>query len=263
MNGKKNGKTQSVFDVKGNVAIVTGASSGLGKLFAETLAEAGANLALCARRIELVNEFAKELQSKYNVEVFTMKVDVTNEEEVKKFIQEAYNKFKRIDILVNNAGIADINPSISVPKENFEKVIATNLTSVFIVAREVAKYMMKSKYGKIINIASIYGQNGDVFPVASYYAAKGGVINLTRALAVEWAESGIYVNAIAPGFFPSEMTKDIFNNPQYMQHIVSKTPLRRAGRPEDLKGVTLLLASHASDYITGQTIFVDGGWTIW
>jgi len=256
-------KLSELFDIKGNVAIVTGASSGLGVIFAETLAEAGANLALCARRIERVEELAKRLEKDYGIKTISMKVDVNDENLVKEFVEATYKKFGRIDILVNNAGIADIAPSFQVPKENFVNVINTNLVSVFIVAREVAKYMEKAKYGKIINIASIYGQNGDIFPVASYYASKGGVINLTRALAVEWADKGIYVNAIAPGFFPSEMTKGVFENEEAMKHIITKTPLKRTGSPEDLKGVLLLLASHASDYITGQTIFVDGGWTIW
>jgi gluconate 5-dehydrogenase len=256
-------KLSELFDIKGNVAIVTGASSGLGVIFAETLAEAGANLALCARRIERVEELAKRLEKDYGIKALSMKVDVNDENLVKEFVETTYKKFGRIDILVNNAGIADVAPSLQVPKENFVNVINTNLVSVFIVAREVAKYMEKAKYGKIINIASIYGQNGDIFPVASYYASKGGVINLTRALAVEWADKGIYVNAIAPGFFPSEMTKGVFENEEAMKHIITKTPLKRTGSPEDLKGVLLLLASHASDYITGQTIFVDGGWTIW
>lgn len=256
-------KLSELFDIKGNLAIVTGASSGLGVLFAETLAEAGANLALCARRIERVEELAKRLEKEYKIKTFSMKVDVNDEELVKKFVEETYNKFKRIDILVNNAGIADIAPSIELSKERFSNVINTNLISVFVVAREVAKYMIKAKYGKIINIASIYGQNGDIVPVSSYYASKGGVINLTRALAVEWAQYGVYVNAIAPGYFPSEMTKQVFEDEEFMKHIITKTPLRRTGNLEDLKGVLLLLASHASDYITGQTIFVDGGWTIW
>jgi gluconate 5-dehydrogenase len=256
-------KLSELFDIKGNVAIVTGASSGLGVIFAETLAEAGANLALCARRIEKVEELAKRLEKDYGIKTLSMKVDVNDENLVREFIEATYKKFERIDILVNNAGIADVAPSLQVAKENFVNVINTNLVSVFIVAREVAKYMEKAKYGKIINIASIYGQNGDIFPVASYYASKGGVINLTRALAVEWANKGIYVNAIAPGFFPSEMTKGIFEDEEAMKHIITKTPLKRTGNPEDLKGVLLLLASHASDYITGQTIFVDGGWTIW
>jgi gluconate 5-dehydrogenase len=256
-------KLSELFDIKGNVAIVTGASSGLGVIFAETLAEAGANLALCARRIERVEELAKRLEKDYGIKTLSMKVDVNDENLVREFIEATYKKFERIDILVNNAGIADVAPSLQVAKENFVNVINTNLVSVFIVAREVAKYMEKAKYGKIINIASIYGQNGDIFPVASYYASKGGVINLTRALAVEWADKGIYVNAIAPGFFPSEMTKGIFEDEEAMKHIITKTPLKRTGSPEDLKGVLLLLASHASDYITGQTIFVDGGWTIW
>jgi gluconate 5-dehydrogenase len=256
-------KLSELFDIKGNVAIVTGASSGLGVLFAETLAEAGANLALCARRIEKVEELAKRLEKSYKIKTLSMKVDVNDEKLVKEFVEATYKKFGRIDILVNNAGIADMAPSLQVTKESFSNVINTNLISVFIVAREVAKYMEKAKYGKIINIASIYGQNGDIFPVASYYASKGGVINLTRALAVEWADKGIYVNAIAPGFFPSEMTKGVFEDEEAMKHIITKTPLKKTGNLEDLKGILLLLSSHASDYITGQTIFVDGGWTIW
>jgi len=192
-----------------------------------------------------------------------MKVDVNDEKLVKEFVEATYKKFGRIDILVNNAGIADATPSLKVAKERFANVINTNLISLFIVAREVAKYMEKAKYGKIINISSIYGQNADIFPISSYYASKAGIINLTRALAVEWADKGIYVNAIAPGFFPSEMTKGIFEDEEAMKHIITKTPLKRTGNLEDLKGVLLLLASHASDYITGQTIFVDGGWTIW
>ena len=256
-------KLSELFDIKGNVAIVTGASSGLGVLFAETLAEAGANLALCARRIEKVEELAKRLEKSYKIKTLSMKVDVNDEKLVKEFVEATYKKFGRIDILVNNAGIADATPSLQVAKERFANVVNTNLISLFIVAREVAKYMQKAKYGKIINIASIYGQNGDIFPVASYYASKGGVINLTRALAVEWADKGIYVNAIAPGFFPSEMTKGVFEDEEAMKHIITKTPLKRVGNLEDLKGILLLLSSHASDYITGQTIFVDGGWTIW
>ncbi|MDE1868708.1 MAG: SDR family oxidoreductase [Candidatus Micrarchaeota archaeon] len=252
-----------LFNIKGNVAIITGASSGLGQLFAETLASKGANIAICARRLDRLEAFAKQLEAKYGISVFYMALDVNDETKVKEFVAKAYEKFQRIDILVNNAGTGAESPSTEVPKEDWQRVINTNLVSVFVFAREVAKYMIKQGHGKIINIASIYGQVADIFPVSSYHAAKGGVINLTRALAVEWAQSGVNVNAIAPGYFPSEMTEDFFKDEKTLTYLKSKAPLNRIGNLDDLKGTLMLLSSHASDFITGQTIFVDGGWTIW
>lgn len=252
-----------LFDLRGNAAIVTGASSGLGKMFAETLASKGVNVAICARRQDRLDALAKDLEAKYKISTFVMALDVNDEPKVREFVSKTFDKFKRIDILVNNAGIADISPALDAPKEKWQAVINTNLVSVFIFAREVAKYMAKQKRGKIVNIASIYGQVGDIFPVSSYHAAKGGIINMTRALAIEWAQNGINVNAIGPGFFPSEMTSDMFSDPKTLEYIKSKAPLKRTGELDDLKGTLVLLSSKASDFITGQTIFVDGGWTAW
>lgn len=252
-----------LFNLKGKIAIVTGTSSGLGQVYADTLASKGANIAMCARRIERVEEFAKGLEQKYGIKTFTMKVDVKDESMVRDFVSKTVEKFGRIDILVNNAGVADETPSTEVKKEVWQNVIETDLVSVFVFSREVAKQMIKQKSGKIINIASIYGQVADIFPVSSYHAAKGGVINMTKALAVEWADYGINVNAIGPGYFPSEMTKEAFEDPKMHDYLKSKAPLKRTGVEDDLKGALVLLSSHAGDYITGQTIFVDGGWTIW
>jgi gluconate 5-dehydrogenase len=249
------------FDIKGQTAIVTGASSGLGVTFAETLAEWGVNLVIAARRYEKLVKVADEISSKHGVKVVPAKADVSQENEVISMVKTAMEKLGSIEILVNNAGTASMSPSVDMSLEEWKKVIDINLTGVFLCARTAAREMIKKKYGKIINIASIYGAVGDIFPTAPYYASKGAVINLTRALAIEWAPQKVNVNAIAPGFFPSEMTETVFRDENTMKHILSRTPLGRTGEPLDLKAALTYLASPASNYVTGQTIFVDGGWT--
>jgi gluconate 5-dehydrogenase len=249
------------FDIKGQTAIVTGASSGLGITFAETLAEWGVNLVIAARRYEKLVEVADEISNKHGVKVIPVKTDVSQEDQVIGMIKTAAEKLGSIEILVNNAGTASLSPSVDMSLEEWKKVIDINLTGVFLCARTAAREMIKKKYGKIVNIASIYGAVGDIFPTAPYYASKGAVINLTRALAIEWAPQKINVNAIAPGFFPSEMTETVFRDENTMKHILSRTPLARTGEPLDLKAALTYLASPASNYVTGQTIFVDGGWT--
>jgi gluconate 5-dehydrogenase len=247
--------------MKGQTAIVTGASSGLGVCFAETLAERGVNLVIAARRYQKLAEVAENLSTRYKVEVVPVQTDVSQENQVITMVNTATKRFGSLDIIVNNAGIAALSPSIDMAADEWRKVIDVNLTGVFLCARTAAREMIKKKYGKIVNIASIYGAVGDIFPTAPYYASKGAVINLTRALAIEWAPHKINVNAIAPGFFPSEMTQSVFQDKQAMQHILSRTPLGRTGEPLDLKAALTYLSSPASDYMTGQTIFVDGGWT--
>lgn len=249
------------FDVKGQTAIVTGVSSGLGVAFAEALAEFGVNLVIAARRYERLIKVSEDLSSKYHVEVIPVKTDVSQEEQVVNMVKTAIEKFGSLEILVNNAGIASLSPSVDMTLEEWKKVIDINLTGVFLCARTSAREMIKRRYGKIVNIASIYGAVGDIYSAAPYYASKGAVINLTRALAIEWAPYKINVNAIAPGFFPSEMTESIFQDEKALAHILSRTPLARTGEPLDLKAALIYLASPASNYITGQTIFVDGGWT--
>lgn len=249
------------FDIKGQTAIVTGASSGLGVTFAETLAERGVNLVVAARRYEKLVNVAKELSSKYDVKVIPVKTDVSQEKQVINMVKTAVEKLGSLEIIVNNAGIASISPSTDMSLEEWKKVIDVNLTGVFLCARTAAREMIKKKHGKIVNIASIYGAVGDIFHAAPYYASKGAVINLTRALAIEWAPHKINVNSIAPGFFPSEMTAGIFQDKEALKHILSRTPLGRTGELLDLKATLIYLASPASDYVTGQIIFVDGGWT--
>ena len=249
------------FDIREQTAIVTGASSGLGVTFAETLAERGVNMVIAARRYEKLIKVAEDISSKYGVKVVPVQVDVSREEQVIKMMKTAIEKFGSIEILVNNAGAASLSPSVDMSLEEWKKVIDVNLTGVFLCARTAAREMIKKKYGKIVNIASIYGAVGDIFPTAPYYASKGAVINLTRALAIEWAVYKINVNAIAPGFFPSEMTESLFRDEKALKYILSRTPLARTGESLDLKATLTYLASPASNYVTGQTIFVDGGWT--
>ena len=249
------------FKIEGQTAIVTGASSGLGITFAEALAENGVNLVIAARRYEKLATVARELSAKHGVDVFPVKTDVTQEEQVTKMVGTAIEKFGSLEIIVNNAGIATLSPSVEMDLNEWKKVVDVNLTGVFLCARTAAREMIKKNYGKIVNIASIYGAVGDIYHAAPYYASKGAVINLTRALAIEWAPYKINVNSIAPGFFPSEMTEDIFKDETAMKHILSRTPLGRTGKPLDLKAALIYLISPASDYVTGQTIFVDGGWT--
>jgi NAD(P)-dependent dehydrogenase (short-subunit alcohol dehydrogenase family) len=249
------------FDIKGQTAIVTGASSGLGVTFARTLAERGVNIVIAARRYEKLVKLAEELSSKYDVEVIPVKTDVSQEDQVIGMVKTAVEEIGSLEIIVNNAGIASLSPSTYMSLEEWKKVIDVNLTGVFLCARTAAREMIKKKYGKIVNIASIYGAVGDIFHAAPYYASKGAVINLTRALAIEWAPYKINVNSIAPGFFPSEMTAGIFQDEEALKHILSRTPLGRTGDPLDLKAALTYLVSPASNYVTGQTIFVDGGWT--
>ena len=173
------------YEVSGRVGIVTGASSGLGVIFAETLAESGVNVVIAARRYDKLAEVEKKLEEKFGARVIPVQTDVTREKDVEKMVRTAVENFGEVDILVNNAGAATISPSIEMSLEEWNRVISVNLTGVFLCARAAAKEMMKKKYGKIINIASIYGAVGDVFPSAPYYATKGAVINLTRAFAIE------------------------------------------------------------------------------
>lgn len=255
-------KLGDMFSLKGKVAVVTGASSGLGVTFAEALSEAGAKVEITARRLDKLTEVANDFK-KRGFEARVFQCDVSRQDEVTALVDNVVKNFGRLDIIVNNAGVAAMSPATEISVEEWNRVVSINLTGVFLCARTAAKQMIKQGGGKIVNIASIYGAVGDVFPASPYYATKGAVINMTRDLAVEWAPFKINVNAIAPGFFPSEMTEAIFREPRYLEYIVKQTPLGRTGHPDDLKGAVVYLSSPASDYVTGQTLFVDGGWTAW
>lgn len=250
------------FSLKGKCAIVTGVSSGLGIAFSEALAEAGANLVVCARREDKLKRHAKAIMRKFRgIKVIPVKADVTSDDDIAALIGAAVKGFGRIDILVNNAGIAVGGTTVGISRGEWERAIATNLTGSFMLAREVIKVMLKKHIkGSIVNVASIYGLGADIFPAVEYYATKGAVVNMTRAMAAEHAKDGIRVNAIAPGFFPSEMTEDVLNDKRVMNHVLTRTPMGRVGNPDELKGAVIFLASNASSYVTGHTLPVDGGW---
>jgi gluconate 5-dehydrogenase len=254
-----------IFDIRDKCAWVTGAShGGLGYYHALTLAKQGANVAvsdLPSRAGDLAK--TKIDLEQVGVNVLPLQVDVSSEEEVVRAVGDIEKKFGRIDILVNNAGTSIDKPAVDMPLADWNHVVNVNLTGPWLCARTVCRLMRKMDVkGKIINIASTYGRQADLEPSAPYFAAKAAVINLTRALAVEWAPYGIYVNAIAPGYFPSRMTRFVEENPEVKRRFLSRIILKRAGDPaKDLAGALLYLASEASDYVTGQTIFVDGGWT--
>lgn len=251
----------NLFDLKGRVAVVTGASSGLGKRFAEVLAANGADIAIMARRMDRLTELSGKIES-MGVKCFPVQCDVTDEKHVTESISEIAKHFGKIDILVNNAGSAYGTNAENTAGEDFRKTVDVNLNGVFYVAREVGKNMIANKYGRIINIASIYGLVGNKFaPALSYHASKGAVVNFARALAAEWGKYNITVNNIGPGFFESELTDQILHIDAFQKFVETMTCLGRGGRQGELDTVLLFLASNYSTYITGQTIYVDGGWT--
>jgi NAD(P)-dependent dehydrogenase (short-subunit alcohol dehydrogenase family) len=255
------GSILDMFRLDGRTAVITGASSGLGSIFARGLAEVGANVVIAARRKERLEDLAAELQ-RDGRQAMPVPCDVTREDQVDRLVDMTLERFGRLDILVNNAGISNVAPAEEETSDDFRNVIDVNVTAVFLCAKHAGRAMLRSGGGAIINIASIMGLVGlGALPQASYNTSKGAVINMTRELAAQWAKRGVRVNALAPGWFPSEMTEGMFDNERSIRFIERRTPLKRAGRPEELLGALLLLASDASSYITGETIVVDGGWT--
>lgn len=251
-----------LFDLTGRVAIVTGAGTGLGVVFSQALAESGASVVCAGLDVENLQRTAAQVQET-GQQALAIETDVTDEAAVDRLIAETVESFGRLDIIVNNAGIATAGPPEDVTLSDWQKVLDVNLTGVFLSARAAARHMIASgRGGRIINIASILGAGASApVPATAYAATKGAVINMTRDLAVHWASKGILVNAIGPAYFPSEMTKDFLALPEIVQEIERRTPLGRVGQLEELKGIIVFLASDASSYVTGQTIFVDGGWT--
>ena len=256
-------KPSELFDLSGKVAIVTGGGSGIGRQMATGLAEAGASVVLCARKPERCEQVAEELRS-LGVRALGLRCDVRAPTEVQKVVDLARADFGRIDILVNNAGTSWGAPAEDHPLEGWQKVIDVNLTGVFLFAQAAGRVMIEQGGGKIVNIASVAAFGGappELMNAVAYHASKAGVVGLTRDLATKWAGHGINVNAIAPGWFPSDMNRVLLDaQPDaYLEHI----PLRRFGGPDDLKGAVVFLASRASDFVTGQTLIVDGGQSAW
>ena len=247
----------SLFDLNGRTALVTGSSRGLGRAMLEGLAEAGATVIVNGVNKERVSTTAANLRAKgYNVHEAAF--DVTDDASV----VAAFNQFDAegidVDILINNAGIQLRKPMVEMSTAEWNRVIETNLTSAFVTGREAAKRMIPRGYGKVINIGSLTSEVARA-TVAPYTAAKGGIKLLTRSMAAEWAASGIQANAIGPGYMITEMNKALLENEAFDSWVKSRTPSARWGRPEELVGTAVYLASAASDYVNGQIIYVDGG----
>lgn len=253
---------KNYFDLTGQVAIVTGASTGLGFQMAKAFANQGANLVLLARRMNLLEENARIIHEEFGVEVLPFACDITDTERVKEAVKATMDKFGRLDILMNNAGTGAVANAEDITDEQFKKELDIDLFGTFVCSREFGKEMIKAQYGRIINIASMYGLVGNmIVGSAPYHAAKGGVVNLTRALAAEWGKYGITVNSICPGYFYTDLTTETLDS-DFFQAIAKRSiPIERYGKSGELDTCALFLASPASTYVNGQNIAVDGGYT--
>jgi NAD(P)-dependent dehydrogenase (short-subunit alcohol dehydrogenase family) len=250
-----------MFRLDGRTAVITGASSGLGVVMAEALAAAGANVVVAARRTERIEELARSIVAGGGQAV-AVSCDVSLEADVDRLVAATLERFGTLDVLVANAGVAEPQPAEEESLEHWKRILDVNLNGVFLCAQRCGRVMLKAGKGSIVNVASVLGVVGaGQIPQASYTASKGGVVNLTRELAAQWARRGIRVNAILPGWFPSEMTAGMFDNDDSKRWIRGRTPMGRAGEPRELNGALLFLASDASSFVTGSMIAVDGGWT--
>ena len=250
---------QDLFDLSGKVAIVTGASRGLGQYFGRALAKAGADLVITSRTLSSLTEFKKEIES-LGRKALAVKVDVLSQSDIENMVRMAVEEYGKIDILVNNAGLNIRSPSADFAWEDWDTVLQTNLKGNFFCAQAVGKEMIKRKYGRIINMGSctcVFGMEG----IAPYTASRGGVLMMTKSLAAEWGKYGITVNVLAPGWFKTAQNAALYENKQWLENIKTRIPLNRPGLPNDLDGTVIFLASDASAYITGQMILVDGGFT--
>jgi gluconate 5-dehydrogenase len=252
---------KELFDLSGRAAIVTGGSRGLGLEMAEGLAEAGASLMLCARREQWLTPTVEEMR-RWGFTVKGMICDVSNPVQVRAVVDAAVASYGTVDILINNAGVTWGERPEDMSLEKWQKILDVNLTGAFLFSQCAGREMLKRAYGRIINVASVAGlcasTSGPYY--AGYAASKAGLMGLTRELAASWGPRGIRVNAIAPGFFHSRMTDSVI--PQVEAKIEARNPIPRVGSNGELKGVAVFLASDAANYITGQTIVVDGGYTI-
>lgn len=248
------------FRLNGKVAMVTGSSKGLGETAAMALAKAGADVAVCGRNRADIDRVVERLRA-VGSQAAGFILEVTSSETVQAGVETILNHFGRIDILLNNAGTNYRVPVLEYPEAEWDRVINTNLKGYYLVAKAVVPQMIENGYGKVINMSSILGRIAIINQLA-YASAKGGVDQMTKIMAIEWAKLGVRVNAIAPTYFETEMVKQIRNDKERFDFINNRTPMGRWGQLEEIEGIVVFLASPASDFITGQSIAIDGGWTI-
>ena len=250
-----------MFNLKGRVAVISGASSGLGMQMSYAFATHGADLVLLARRVERLNDLKVKLEQ-YGVRVLPLKCDVTDTNDVNNAAKEAEAVFGKVDILVNCAGASKDKGVLEMTDEEWDFTIATDLTSVFKMTRAFGNIMIKKKYGRIINISSMYGMVGNsAMGTVAYHSSKGGVINFTRAVAAELAKDNITCNCICPGYFETELTEKVLNTKEFTEYMQRTVPLARYGLPGELNASAVFLASDEASYVTGVILPVDGGYT--
>jgi gluconate 5-dehydrogenase len=249
-----------LFDLSGKTVLVTGGSRGIGLSVAKALAEHGADVAIVARTQEQLEAAKQQIQADTNKKVWTFPFDIKNIKGIEGFFKNIVSATKGVDILVNCAGMTVRGPSEEVDLKTWNQVIEVNLTAVFVISQAFCRHRKQAgKAGRIINIGSLTC-HGARPTTAAYASSKGGLLMLTKTLAVEWAKYNINVNAIGPGYIATELTEPLWSDEEFTKWVLSKTPLGRWGRPDDLVGTAVLLASKAGDFITGQIIYVDGGW---
>ncbi|NTU88592.1 MAG: SDR family oxidoreductase [Actinobacteria bacterium] len=252
---------KNYFDLSGRVAVITGASSGLGAQMAMALANQGADIAILARRKEKMAAVAAEVEA-LGVKCLPIECDITQTDQIEAARDKIIAEFGRVDIVVNNAGTGGITPTVDVTDEMLMNELNIDLAGTFKIARAFAPEMIKNKYGRIINISSMYGLVGNMAaPCSPYHAAKGGVVNLTRALAAEWGKEGITVNSICPGYFWTELTQATLETDWFTEYAKGAIPIGRYGMEGELDTTVIYLASPASSYVNGMNIAVDGGYT--
>src|SRR5438876_759392 len=248
---------QNLFSLSGKIALVTGASRGLGQYFARALARAGADLVITSREASALECFQREIEA-IGRRALALALDVRDYESIQRMVQAAIAHFGKIDILVNNAGCNVRKPALEVTWDDWNLVLDTNLRGTFFVAQAVARHMVPRKYGRIINIGSVTCVAGYA-GLGPYGASRGGVKQLTMSLADDWGAHGITVNCLAPGWFKTKQNAVMYENQEWVEYLCDRIPLKRPGQPQDLDGAVVFLASDASAYVTGQTLLVDGG----